>query len=1657
MPGSRSNVRDGIGYRCIGDSRLAPVWDLKGLAMNSPLPDTPDARDPEDYASTLPARPIRHVVRDDLLGAIDAAFDAGPEALLVRWPTGAGKSTLLSDFVRAKPRRCICFFIGSDVWLSSRPLFLFDLCQQLSAVLGTPEVSPETDFERLKDLFARLYGKLLTRSRRTSQRYFLVIDGLDQARADETGKRILDLIPVHRSANVRLLLSSASDSQDALPDLEREVLTFPYFGVLQIRDLLRELPLNDDQIEQIRRVTAGFPAFVAEVGRQLRSGRPVDEVLATLPPTMGDLLDREWRRTVKDEDTRLALAVIAYAPQLLGLEDWAAITSLATEFLTGLCAGLPFLTAVGPRGIDFASGVHRQFVHERVARYRAQAEVRLVDHYMADPYSPEAIQLLPGLLRQARNFETLKSLVDVSYLSRTVKATHDLSVVVRGLGAASEAALAGDDVPAAVFYAGASALVASSYRRFDSSRGEIEALCAVGEVDEALSVARSAVLPADQLQALGAVARGMRGSGIVVPDTIRHEIGFLADQVPQSTPPIGVGSIAASFFDTAPEDALRLVERCVGRSGERALDNALVAMSLESDKSTPVEALQLLRDKVRDRDLVGVLGFGPFGGSLLTASEVVDEATRLADPSARLFMLRSWCQRNRDNAAASVVVDRALHEIEEEASFVPSLRAVRQLMEPLRACSTDEARGLVARLERARGGSGFPNGPERERIRLDLLVAEQMHRWSSDDAVTSLGRVRHELDEAKDLDIRALGLAHLVAVCSRIREERLETTRADALSALQSTFLELLADSADQLGITRPILLTVVRFDASLAIQMADCLNTVERRDRAKWAVVSARSKAAEGPFDPIWALDVCSDITDALEMRGPAISDVCEAIALRGIVIAPFEDRLRAAIDSLPDPSDRASCHAWMAVRFADGAATSSWSPFDDAVRACGSIDEPWRREGVTYELVPVFRRVSEELACRFLGTFRNEGTSPGNDRFYGPLLAQCLQTLIATIVADASRDDLYKQLEQIDQFVAAIESRSTQAGLLASVASRLYLSGIDDRAGELTRRLIGLVDGIPDEYSGCYAFVRAAYAIGCYDFSGLAARLASAPRAIRNEAIEVACIQVVTGQPWDVPIDAQRLRTSVGPRQVDMVLRLVELADRDATIVATLRLLASAALDSADPQLAKRQISILADRISTLLTQHLPDPAGITHPGWQLVGQAQVLRLRQKVNKAPLTEAWSDLANQVATLRNAADRAIVATWIAEDIGRVPVGVADRFLVVAQSACKEIPDGHDRVTRFDALADAYLATSDASHAEDAIRAAFANLVDVGESADHLLDSVLETADAINPELASHLTTLIDDRVRLFSVEDRTAARQLQKKPDTVMVPADDTDLRVHQVGVAAGLLRRSLASGRGQAQSRQVVAAWLREAGRSDYESAQPVLCWAAENARVGNWSLKTRAETHKAAASVFEFGWNLADTLIARGTEEPVTLAYEAYERVGLFRAGETRIARAALRDWIEENAIGYLLIQDPYFKPEDLILVGAVPAGLRVRILASMWEQKRPAGGQTDPSELRGFYNAAWRRLFDFIPPPTTISMLGTKSKKCPLHDRFILSADGRGLSIGTSFGGIGNKDTSFIVLEPGQVLALERRAAGLLAHIAPVHDGEPLLVETFELDG
>lgn len=1587
--------------------------------------------DLRDYSTTYQRPREPNVVRDAYVLWLRQALTNDRPVLIIRGSAGSGKTRLATQFVDRDPSRVISYFVGDDIFTSSPERFLWDLCAQLSPLLRRAELPADVSPSQLEGLLATLLGQLSAASRRANQPYYLVVDGIDRAVATGRGRSFADLARIGRNANIHVLLTSNDDPRPGLGIEEAEIREIQLFGHPETEAFLRQFKLSETDVMRLHEASRGYPVYLDVIRRQLESGAEVGLTIDQLPASLHDLFMSIWARSGLDAQGERILAFVAYSADRTELETLSSLARIRSSEIERTLGPLEFVEVGADGVVAWTTSAFAEFAAAQLIAWRAEVEVQLLEYYESRPESKESQTVLPALLARRGNYEGLRRLVQSAALSRALNITKSIPMVQRNLVLAADQAVLKADVGTLAGLATSVGVLDATMSSFATFEWQIDALAALGRWDDARKLAAELVLPEDRIRALASIANALRVQSLPQDLGLEEGLELLVDQLGIHTPE-HAAQLAVTLFDTRPDLALKIVRTAAGDAGPRALERALTLLTLgaavrdgQLDRATLFEAAQGPWQTAGDQSLIRT--------SDLPAPEVLAMVARTPDAASQIFLLRMWCNRHRRNGDAHEVVAAAFDILTASGDYGAPIRTLRQLSEPLRNMPIDHAKSLASRLQLLVDGAN--QAPQIELIRVRMILSEVAARWDLEYGKSQLREVAEGALQLADLDTRAEALSHLLSPLSTgpLRDPVL---RARVSTAVDAAFEGVIADSADQYRVCIRALRALARIDLSRALALALKLNTTRRRDAALKQLIS-QSISSNQPSDLETMLVIAQEIVDTLDDRPAALRRVYRWVSEAAVAKLEQLPELQRLATDLPDPHDRAVLCTMLARAFRTSENEAARALTTLGIEHVRQIDDPWRMRVAAAEMIQLLADWHPEAANLLYNEVDRPDRTAASDPVFGPLLAEAIEP---AIVGFYSAGDT-RSYERLTKLIALLPSPAAQVHLLSALGIRCEALGLTAESLQLSKRVHVLLESVSDQYARAHCAATAAQFMAARADPGLDAFLGQVPYPASDGARLSAAVHLLTGVMPDVGFDFEAPMAPVSFERTHRALLLARGLASDSTYYLASRLVADAVTRHSS-RFSRTQAFIVAEEIQGQSVARSPDTRGIEHPGYRILMRAEATRVRHSMLPKGRKD-WGGPLTEAKAIPNVADRSLVLSRLAKYIWSDDRPLARAIAKEAADLIPSIPNVIDRIERIEEAAGALFEFRSHKDASAMLAAAFplVRTLELTLESEAIVEAFVDVVDRIDPELAGALTTEVEERARIVTIRERSIVHELRRNPSAAArAKEEDAEIVPRRLADAADLLVQALGSGQVGATSQAIVVRWLRDVMTGHWHHIFSVSRWAAENARLGTWPEVTRAAIRDGLIDGAEFAALAGQVVRSIGEITPVLELVSAGSAT--IRAGARDEGLSVLRDWILELSPSSVQLVDPYFEPSDLVTLASVAAVPELRIFAG--SRLNPGTPSRTAEELLQHSVEAWRQARLDDPPRITVVVMGNAIGKCPFHDRYVLTDDG-GISMGTSLGGLGSRDSVLSKVGPERV-ADERAKLGewMLAGV-PILDG------------
>lgn len=1600
---------------------------------------------------SFPESPNLEIRREHLLDTIDKIFEGGTHLIVIEGVEGIGKTTLLAQYAKRYPHHALSLFIKPSSRLAYAPEYLkLDLSEQIHWILYKEVFDSKLADESFLHTQLPILQK---RAQKNLKPFYFIIDGLhDIPKEDSRIKDIIlkDILPIGLKWFYFLL---SGDLKQLCGDMHKSVscksFPLPTFSVYETEKYLKDLDVTRQEFEDVCKICKGIPGHLAIVRRMLQSGANIKSILDEDPDKLPDFLAMECRKIKEASyDQKKILAVIAYGRKTYSIDELARILALEKSTIEGFLLGLGIVTIDSQKTqVCFISEAHRKYATKQLHDLKEEVNNLLIDDLLKDANSDTALLYLPDHYEQAGRLNELLDYLTPDYFTKVLEHSQSMNSIQHraDLGLTTARKLERDG--ALVRFSLQKSII-TELEGIEIWRSEIEARMALKDYDAAMALAQSAVLKEDRLHLLTIIAKIKQEQGLLLEQELMEQIRLLYDQVDKIALGDRAIEIASDLIYSDPDLAINMVETATSTNETKdTLDWAFAKLSIAAlnanrDRTQYLDAFEKTHSRIKDPKIHGFFTAASVFFGDYSVNEVITHVEKL-DINNRLFFLRLWAKANQERNDAAIVIDYSLDLLIRNTPYTPKTRDLREIATPLPFISdTFKSKQLVGRFD-SQKGSTENLGATEDYVRLQLLLAQTEGKYDFDAACNRILEVYWYVNNLHDLAVKTECVAWMVASLNDIDPKKILESKEGLHTVLQeelrSNIEQLLLTTAEHYHVARGPIIALTKTKPKMALELANSLNTKERRDLA---ILELIKTAVEIPVNNI-DLDFIESATKSIidsEIKDEAIVRIIKRISTVNENLNPqVVANTLPLINSIKDIKDayercKACCYAYsfLSKQDLDKYSGLASNLLDQLHTAWESIDEGWRRVNVGFKISRILAKSSSEMARKYLDLndkIRNENII--NAEASALAYLSCLRLAIRAYSGLLPKNiNKAEDMERLATLIDHVPSNGDRVGLWGELAIRCFVNKqIDECKRIVVNHIKPLLQdiSIDDVNYKNQVLIATAPALFCAHRTTSLETISILPQHQRDEAYDQIChfifCKLPTSEPYNnLSGDGYLLNYE---ESVD-ICELLNLMSTDYMIYYNIEKLADSLLSRRNRDtFSKQQKADISSRLENIINIKLPDQQNIKHDGYKIAALAQVARIRQE-----RFQTWEDLLKRAQNIPNIADRALVLSMISIAMPSKEVTRRDQIVEEAKKLIDSIPVDLDRVNRYVALSEK-IADVDLASSKKCLKAAMEVALRNNDS-ELIYPSqrrIIDLAHRLDPEYAASLVSLMDnDPARTKTSTDLkrrlhfldTAKKMLDQEP-----LKDDSKISKSDYPRASWLNLGRLNAGRIAHVHFDSMRKHIEVAAEFPLHESYPILAWVIENV------IKRVSNTDQARTFVipmFEatlIGAELARKIAVRSLSQLKQVKSSVFKSSSsstniIIQAGEREKAISILKDWFTKEVRDYLKICDPFFGIHDLEvlqILRPVNPQCKIFILTSKKQQDHDKLSQPWDEAFR----THWRvHISDQDPPDTEIAIVGNESSgDLPIHDRWWLT-NGGGIRIGTSFNSLGITKSSEITI-------------------------------------
>jgi len=1642
------------------------VMDLTVLALNFPEKLNPE------------------IERDNFIQTIENSLSKY-NLVTLDGDEGVGKTSLLSQFVIKYPNNAISLFIRpSSYWSYDLELIQYNLYEQIDYLLGnTGSVSPEQTITY--PILQNHISKLQREFRKKGKPIYFVVDGLETFSTKNAKERenLFALLPINLTG-FKFLFTGDQNILFEHPSFRYSVknLTLTGFNYDETKKFLGGLDLNDYNLKEIFTSCRGNPGYLSSIRRSLEDGVSIDEVVGSAG-VLNKLLDLEWKRAnITDAKLLEILVAVADVRQGRSISSLSKFFMMPSEQIKNYFENLKFLQ-LNDTIVTYVSDSFRAFVLEKLKYLNKSVNNLIIDYWLNNNTSAEAITELPYYLERAGRYKDLLGFLTPQNFGKLVEQSQSLAPIQDkseiGLKAAMELGKDGSIIQFALQKS-----IGVELENADVWRSEVKARIALNDFNSALALANSTLIKEDKLHLLVVIARSFAEKGISPDSIILNQIKQLYAEIDKTRLGTRAINIASDLIHIDQELAVQLLEDTTNSNGEEgSFDAALAVLSLTSStlselRNTNQEKINYLKSQINNPNLKTFLSeISLFSGNY-TADEIIEKTKALDTASKRLLFLSFWTTENSNRTDAIKVIKYALDVIIGTTEYTPTATILRRIATPLPIIKeAEEAKKLVSIFDGQK--NLIELGPTEDYVRLQLLLAVAQKNFDKEAAKNRIEEVYLYILDISDLMIRTQCLAYLFASLEDVDPNReLQQSNNNFWEEVEKELLlnidNLLGKTANQNEATKRIIEALaVRLPDFTIAYIITMLNTEMRQNQAYLEFIDAHLEMPEEKLNITYVVNTLNKIT-IVDIRSISIVNIAMRLSLIVGKNASWVLQALPLLDHIRRLSDAVDCCQALSNFYKfliKQEATYNFNDLEQNIEEnWEKIDEGWEKVNQGFMLCSVFAEHSPGSAKRFLIRLENfRKTIVFESNAASQSYLACVRLVLRSFSGLIIRKlDLQREKEILSQLIGLIPSVWNQVAAWSEIAAFYFIRKRSDDCKSIVENKINpLLKRLQLENIGQYrsALVLIAGVLYCSHRNTCFELLESLSYYDRNTAyMRIANFLLTKISPFEPYEGSIHNSFNIDYNDVKDICEIIEKMEQDDTIFSLMESL----VDSMTSPRAKNkfthiQVDATAELLKNVVKAKFPASVRhIKHDGYKVLGLALVAKLKG-VNSQ---QEWDKLVNSAKNIPNLADKILVLSNVAsllplkdaKDIERQNALVQEIFVDI-----ENLPSNLDQIERYEAVAVSF---KQIDIYQKCLKAAmkYTKKLD-SEKITEYRKRLLNLAALIDPNLVSVLaSTIDDDEARLSSRNElKEHALALQSKKNLLtQVPAPEDDL--DHYSESASMYLAALNADRANTVPLERNRFLLQIAAKFPITKAFPIISLVVQNAVK---HLEKTDQAEQTISSIFDttvLAAQLVERVSIRSSDQLnyIRTDLDTYteSQSTLVGFGEREKAFGFLKEWFRNNLMTELLICEPYFDPQDieiLKLLQSEAPECKVTIFTGNSHNtdvsKDPL--KYNPEAMKNAYSQAWQQYSIQDPPDVDIIVMwSVKTNKFPFHDRWWFG-DKTGIRVGTSIGGLGNRISEITLMSDEDCKRNKKEVESYIARKKRDFAGERLLCESFSL--
>ncbi|SEJ60518.1 AAA domain-containing protein [Propionispira arboris] len=1584
-----------------------------------------------NYCTTFPKQPKKEILFDVALQMIYDAFDGDRTMIFIKGKPFTGKTTLLSQFARKYSDKTFSFFIGKDYCTSSPQAFLSDICDQMihCSYINRSGVWDEKigtfDQDTLKTCFSSLYRDLKSAVKKGKGPFFFVIDGIQNLDQFE-GETLRRLLPTGDDQGIYVLLSGDENTKY---HYECEYLPVAKFSKDNLKDYFDDIEdLTDKDIDEIYNASGGVAGYIVEYKRQSEQNRNKD-LKGNIPDNLTKLMERTWNASREKNIDFDMLAIITFSPEKINRNLLLDITGKKEDQLDDMIKKSQMIE------VDETSGlldltIYKEFLMIKLKDFEDVANTAMIKYYLKEDNQEGAFTQLPIIYKRTSKYNDIVKLLTVENLVKQLTSPEGgLSLVRRNIKILIKMASESKDWSRVALFNLLDALITNILIEDPILENKIEALLSVDEYETALNEALRSSLPEDLLKLISPVCSYMQKKGLTLPPSAKKALNDAVDRMDntiQLTPWIidGLYNIAADLFSIDSNLGLKLLKKISKYDGNEIDNGNLVDMLCTklavnyNFEGEELETLKTLKTEIKNDSLREVALNAPSLILRMDTTGLFEQLKNIQDVSAKLFLLKAWCEEHKNEDNMSDVFFYAIQILYEDAGKTISIIYLRQFSIFILYFKNTEAVQKAIKLIDDLKETAIKS-PKEEYARLEISLSEAENKFNIQGSVERFYSIYFECIEITELDVKCNILGRLLIGFHRVINGD-NALYAEINNELKQSYKNLLDLSSEHFDAVYSLIIMLARYDHKLAVELAKKINLCDCRNNMFKEIARAYSCKTVSEIDFNFLIDLIYMIT-YIPLR-----DWLFTMVLRNLVLKdqnPDNKIIWILYDKLKNINNfkaMAICSACFMKWFKTDIRKVE-NLYSQMINSLEKISTKWARINIGYNIVNLLSTYDQDMAKKMIQYL-------SSDIFKGEYSEKrVLDTSVRTIKLSIkilkdlrNLSDFNDKLSLLEKNINKIPSAIDKMSLLCALAHLVLELNLNEKFNSIMKDCYKMIDDCQDNDTLSKLLFISAPLLFIYERSALFKKISVLSQYDKDRVLVNVIHYLINGILPDEDITSNqftnRINSIIDARKFLEVLNHIKTDSMFSYGVEILvdALVEKKAMFKSKASLPEKHSLEIAETLKLQIDQKLPDEQNIKHRGYLIVCYGQITRLREagadRAGKRwkEISFNWEEIESMVNNIANVSDKSLIYCLLSKNALYSNKGWCEKFVKAAENLLDYIPNQIDRSRRYYDVAKAYNDVSNKNSAEFLLKKSFEltqSIIHIKHK-DEFLGKIIEEAYNISPNLANILATELDESTHNIHLGNIVNSMKLSNDPTKINKEKYISDRRI--LSRSLRKIYSSFQAGRLMLYNQDVLGKWVESVFGYDLETVNISINWYVENYLKSN--TKATGELEILYTGLMKLVNTISKFETFLGVKQPAKEFQQEFYRsvdMEIFHYDENEKSMDFLKKWLIENVITYAKIYDPFFDANYLELLKVLKCDMRVTILL--------ARKSKDVVDYMNDLSASWKSICDQSPESTRIYIYHTSSGKTPMHDRYIVT-DKIGLQLGTSVNGLGKRETT-----------------------------------------